>query len=438
MHANAESEKAAQQLGARAFTKGQDIYFAPGAYQPQTPSGRKLLAHELSHVTQQQRSPRDTPTIQRKVEPEDVAIEMVGQKFTLSAPFTAMGVTLKSGMQVTVFHWDNNSDTVMVLATGVVVPFSVPKTLLMPEHTPVPGVAPYSAGVRGQAATVEKSEHALAAWVAKKGAFKNAKAVALHKAERKRLKDLLKKRQAILNRRLIQQTMFNRFDAIIKKEVDAANKSHGLSGKSALNPNLLKSMLFQESQLGTAGQHLEVPPSHPVKSRFNLGQVIDSSGLALMTMLEREQPLVMTAMMPTMRKDLQDAQKEHAELKKKTSLSSAESTRLAELNVLSGQNWEVFIWSYRAPGTRFRFADMVNAFFATQTPALNMDYAFWIHMAVMWLFEKHKPGRSWGDTIRAYNGSGARARHYRNAVLKRAQAAQQAAKTGRAFIPGKI
>lgn len=41
-------------LGAKDFTVGTDIHFSSGAYQPHTPAGQKLLAHELSHVVQQQ------------------------------------------------------------------------------------------------------------------------------------------------------------------------------------------------------------------------------------------------------------------------------------------------------------------------------------------------------------------------------------------------
>ncbi len=40
-------------LGARAFTRGKNIFFAPGQYQPQTAAGQELLAHELTHVVQQ-------------------------------------------------------------------------------------------------------------------------------------------------------------------------------------------------------------------------------------------------------------------------------------------------------------------------------------------------------------------------------------------------
>uniref|UniRef100_UPI0022EAD86A eCIS core domain-containing protein n=1 Tax=Falsiroseomonas oryzae TaxID=2766473 RepID=UPI0022EAD86A len=39
--------------GARAFTLGRDIVFAPGRYAPETAAGRSLLAHELAHVVQQ-------------------------------------------------------------------------------------------------------------------------------------------------------------------------------------------------------------------------------------------------------------------------------------------------------------------------------------------------------------------------------------------------
>jgi hypothetical protein len=40
-------------LSARAFTKGQGIFFRQGEYNPDSHSGRELLAHELTHVLQQ-------------------------------------------------------------------------------------------------------------------------------------------------------------------------------------------------------------------------------------------------------------------------------------------------------------------------------------------------------------------------------------------------
>jgi hypothetical protein len=40
-------------IGAHAFTKGTDIHFAPGQYDPSSPRGERILAHELAHVVQQ-------------------------------------------------------------------------------------------------------------------------------------------------------------------------------------------------------------------------------------------------------------------------------------------------------------------------------------------------------------------------------------------------
>jgi len=45
-------------MGARAFTVGQNIVFGPGQFAPSSSVGRQLLAHELTHVVQQQRSGR--------------------------------------------------------------------------------------------------------------------------------------------------------------------------------------------------------------------------------------------------------------------------------------------------------------------------------------------------------------------------------------------
>ena len=40
-------------IGARAFTRGTDLFFAPGAYDPTSPQGLELIGHELAHVVQQ-------------------------------------------------------------------------------------------------------------------------------------------------------------------------------------------------------------------------------------------------------------------------------------------------------------------------------------------------------------------------------------------------
>lgn len=53
VHTSPESDDLNRQLGAKAFTTGQDIFFREGAYQPQSSGGQELIAHELTHVVQQ-------------------------------------------------------------------------------------------------------------------------------------------------------------------------------------------------------------------------------------------------------------------------------------------------------------------------------------------------------------------------------------------------
>jgi hypothetical protein len=53
VHTGEHAGEAAEELGARAFTRGRDIYFKEGEYDPATRDGQELLAHELTHVVQQ-------------------------------------------------------------------------------------------------------------------------------------------------------------------------------------------------------------------------------------------------------------------------------------------------------------------------------------------------------------------------------------------------
>lgn len=69
IHEGARPAAAAADLGAAAFTVGDDIAFGAGRYQPSSREGRHLLAHELAHVVQQSRAARSgvPARVQRKV-----------------------------------------------------------------------------------------------------------------------------------------------------------------------------------------------------------------------------------------------------------------------------------------------------------------------------------------------------------------------------------
>ena len=53
VHTDANAAKSARAVNALAYTVGRDVAFGAGQYAPQTDAGRKLLAHELTHVVQQ-------------------------------------------------------------------------------------------------------------------------------------------------------------------------------------------------------------------------------------------------------------------------------------------------------------------------------------------------------------------------------------------------
>jgi hypothetical protein len=54
LHTGGESSQLNRDLSAQAFTHGSDVYFGEGKYAPGSGDGKRLLAHELTHVVQQQ------------------------------------------------------------------------------------------------------------------------------------------------------------------------------------------------------------------------------------------------------------------------------------------------------------------------------------------------------------------------------------------------
>jgi hypothetical protein len=68
VHTDAHAAQRAGEHHARAYTSGQSIVFATGQYQPDTQTGRELIAHELAHVVQQSRG--NAPGTHRALEGE--------------------------------------------------------------------------------------------------------------------------------------------------------------------------------------------------------------------------------------------------------------------------------------------------------------------------------------------------------------------------------
>lgn len=84
IHTGAQSAASARSVGASAYTVGSDIVFDTDQYAPQSTSGRRLLAHELTHVAQQSQG---QPVLQRqpqKGECDPTKLSMLGTGFNMT------------------------------------------------------------------------------------------------------------------------------------------------------------------------------------------------------------------------------------------------------------------------------------------------------------------------------------------------------------------
>ncbi|MCP4361653.1 MAG: DUF4157 domain-containing protein, partial [Chloroflexi bacterium] len=68
VHTDSSADQLSRQLGAKAFTTGNDIFFRDGAYNPASSDSQRLISHELTHVVQQGAS---TPAVQGKMSVND-------------------------------------------------------------------------------------------------------------------------------------------------------------------------------------------------------------------------------------------------------------------------------------------------------------------------------------------------------------------------------
>jgi hypothetical protein len=79
VHTDPEAGRIARSLQATAFTHGNDIYFAPGAYRPGSTDGQRVLAHEVSHIAAQRsgadRGASGALTVGRANDPAEAAAD---------------------------------------------------------------------------------------------------------------------------------------------------------------------------------------------------------------------------------------------------------------------------------------------------------------------------------------------------------------------------
>jgi Domain of unknown function (DUF4157) len=77
VHTGPQADASARAIGAEAYTVGRDIAFREGAFAPETRAGKRLIAHELTHVVQQNgtegRGAGGAPSASRIGAPQDAS-----------------------------------------------------------------------------------------------------------------------------------------------------------------------------------------------------------------------------------------------------------------------------------------------------------------------------------------------------------------------------
>lgn len=116
VHVDHSADAAARSVGARAFTSGSDVAFGAGQFAPHSAQGRRLLAHELTHVVQQRHGLAPAGAIQRDEKkpaaaedwdftPTDyAALKKAGKDLTIAADSSWMPKKLQENLLKTLAY----------------------------------------------------------------------------------------------------------------------------------------------------------------------------------------------------------------------------------------------------------------------------------------------------------------------------------------------
>ncbi len=110
IHTGPAAAAMAASIQARAFTLGPDVVFGTGEYSPESESGRRLLAHELTHSIQQGHAP---PSNLRQISNPDAGAKMEGRSASVAPPSPIRAISAEPAVARTVrcVRWNPNVDT---------------------------------------------------------------------------------------------------------------------------------------------------------------------------------------------------------------------------------------------------------------------------------------------------------------------------------------
>jgi subtilisin family serine protease len=342
--------------------------------------------------------PRPT-SYEESISLDDVSTEMDGLRCRFVREFTAHrsdGATVSfSADAVHVVESWNGTATEALIAG-----FPVPKVLVAPYLERVRSVRSYDVPLDAQRTALLANVRQLRDWIAKQPSYRARRGA--WERERRRLEELLGRRHVTYSRLWVRQMMYNRFDPSIAHWTQHYNRQ--LAPRPDLDPNIVKSLMYQESRIGTSGKNLMPPPSdwssrdrHPIRSRFNLGQAIDSWAPQQWLMMKEMAPAIFT----------------------RHGLDALGPRR----QWLSMSNTEYAAYGdfMKALQEFFEYRDGGRNLMGTPGRDLHEDYDFWIRTAIRWLFLKFSTLRrpTWGEAVRAYKGVGPASRRYRDEVMAR-------------------
>jgi hypothetical protein len=89
VHADARAAESARAVDAVAYTAGRDVVFGLGRYEPGCADGRRLLAHELTHVVQQRAGVRLDNGVGRADDPYERQADAVAEQVVQGRPAAA-------------------------------------------------------------------------------------------------------------------------------------------------------------------------------------------------------------------------------------------------------------------------------------------------------------------------------------------------------------
>lgn len=99
VHTDARAHESARAVNALAYTVGSRIAFGAGQYAPQTDAGRRLLAHELTHVVQQRgaHAQLQSLSVEEESSPAEAEADRMSRDIAAGRPAAPVRETMRAG-----------------------------------------------------------------------------------------------------------------------------------------------------------------------------------------------------------------------------------------------------------------------------------------------------------------------------------------------------